>query len=139
MVGAKQKVATATRTMSATRRHDVIDVPDNGYTYSSDENESDGGEDGDIPEKDEVEERLEQMLFGDDEGFQSALKSHGRQHHGMDMDLVMAENDEDETREDEDDEHLDDVADADVGVFFFFFSFSRMGFPLAEPRYMVYG
>lgn len=122
MVGAKQKVATATRTKSATRRHDVIDVPDNDYTSSGDENDNDEDEDADIPEKDEMEEKLEQMLFGDDEGFQSALKSHGRQHQGMDMDLVMAENDEDETREDEDNEHLDDVADADVG-----FSFSRMG------------
>jgi U3 small nucleolar RNA-associated protein 18 len=68
-------------------------------------------EEDDIPEKDDVEERLEKLLFGDDEGFQAALKSHGPQ--GT-TDLVLASDQEDGEGENEDEQNMDDVADADV-------------------------
>lgn len=114
MVGAKQKVATATRTKtggyssSAQAPRQDINPADNDFTSSDEEmNEED-----DIPEKDDVEERLEKLLFGDDEGFQSALKGHG-QHQGS-TDLLLASDQEDGEGEDGDEQNMDDVADADV-------------------------
>jgi U3 small nucleolar RNA-associated protein 18 len=85
-------------------------MADNDYTSSDDEMD----EEDDIPAKDEVEESLEKLLFGDDEGFQSALKSHG-QHQGS-TDLVLASDQEDGEGEDEDEQNMDDVADADVSL-----------------------
>lgn len=82
-------------------------MADNDYTSSDAEMD----DENDIPEKDDVEERLEKLLFGDDEGFQAALKSHG--HQGT-TDLVLASDQEDGEGEDEDEQNMDDVADADV-------------------------
>lgn len=115
MVGAKQKVATATRTKSggpsssAQAPRQEFSMADNDYTSSDAEMD----EEDDIPEKDDVEERLEKLLFGDDEGFQAALKSHG--HQGT-TDLVLASDQEDGEGEDEDEQNMDDVADADVSL-----------------------
>lgn len=76
--------------------------------------EADGVETEKIREKDEVEKKLERMLFGDDEGFVGALKSQDR-----DLMALMAKSDEENgSEEDEcddfDDRDLSDVADADV-------------------------
>lgn len=116
MVGAKQKVASAAKSksggpssVSAQAAPLDFNVTDDQYTSSEGESDSDE----DIPEKDEVEERLEKLLFGDDDGFRAALKSHGGQQHSTD--LVMLSDKEDGEGEDEDDQNLDDVADADVG------------------------
>ena len=73
----------------------------------------------DEPEKDDTERKLEKLLFGDDEGFQEALKGH--QDYGV-MDLVL-QSDEEDAEEDHDlttkgiegeDRGLEDVPDADV-------------------------
>lgn len=82
-------------------------MADNGYVSSDAEMD----EEDNIPEKDDVEERLEKLLFGDDESFQAALKSHGPQ--GT-TDLVLASDQEDGEGENEDEQNMDDVADADV-------------------------
>lgn len=78
-------------------------------------------EDEDVPGKDEAEETLERLLFGDDEGFHSALKDH------RDHALVRATGGSDEEKEAEDEEvegqDMDGVADADVC--FVFGGFSR--------------
>ncbi|EED23571.1 small nucleolar ribonucleoprotein complex subunit, putative [Talaromyces stipitatus ATCC 10500] len=116
MVGAKRKVATAIRTKStgpsssAKASHHEFDMTDKDYNSS----DSEGDDEDDIPEKDEVEEKLEQMLFGDDEGFQEALKNHGR--HQESTGLVMRSDQEDGEGEveDEDKHNMDDVADADL-------------------------
>lgn len=118
MVGAKQKVATATRTKSggpsssAQAARQEFSMTDNDYTSSDAEMD----EEDDIPEKDDVEERLEKLLFGDDEGFQAALKSHG--HHQGSTDLVLASDQEDGEGEDEDEKNMDNMADADVSCHF---------------------
>jgi len=70
--------------------------------------------DGEIPAKDETEERLEKLLFGDDEGFHEALRSH--RGHQM-TDIATKSDDEGVSGDDEDageDQEMDDVADADV-------------------------
>lgn len=83
--------------------------------------EMDGGEADEevVREKDEMEKKLERMLFGDDEGFQDALKS--QQDRGL-MALGAISDEESagesgEEGEDEDGEEkgLEDVDDADVG------------------------
>lgn len=76
-------------------------------------------EDGDhmtkvAPEKDETEEKLERLLFGDDAGFHEALKSHRTP--GA-MDLVLRDDSDEEEGEGEDEGGLDDVSDADVSGF----------------------
>jgi U3 small nucleolar RNA-associated protein 18 len=79
--------------------------PDQGHNKSSDHG---------APPKDETEERLEKLLFGDDEGFHEALRYHGG--HQM-ADIAMMSGDEDVSGDDEDgkdEEEMDDVADADV-------------------------
>ncbi|KAL1961835.1 hypothetical protein VTN77DRAFT_1004 [Rasamsonia byssochlamydoides] len=70
--------------------------------------------DEEVPEKDETEKRLEKLLFGDDEGFHEALKSHRRR---QSTDIAMRSGDEDASEDDEgaeDDQDMDDVADADL-------------------------
>ncbi|KAL1866954.1 U3 snoRNP protein [Paecilomyces lecythidis] len=62
-------------------------------------------------EKDETEEKLERLLFGDDAGFHEALKSHRTP--GA-MDLVLRDASDEEEGEGEDEEGLDDVSDADL-------------------------
>lgn len=73
-----------------------------------------------VREKDEAEKKLERMLFGDDEGFQGALRD--QQDRGLKA-LVAQSDDEDISGEaegaegeDDDGEGLEDVADADVRV-----------------------
>lgn len=73
--------------------------------------------DDDSLEKDETEERLENLIFGDDSGFHEALKSHG---HGQ-TDLVRrkssdAEGGSDSQGELRDNSALEGLEDADVGV-----------------------
>lgn len=66
-----------------------------------------------IPEKDETEQKLEKLLFGDDQGFHSAL----RDHQDREMMVLSEGSDEEGDGEDKDeaeDHDLDDVADADV-------------------------
>lgn len=82
-------------------------------THMSDHNE---GNDNDVPEKDETEIRLEKLLFGDDEGFHEALRSHG-EHEMMDLSLeshddhdLGSEHDQNEGGE----QQVEHYADADV-------------------------
>ncbi|RAQ48872.1 small nucleolar ribonucleoprotein complex subunit [Aspergillus flavus] len=72
------------------------------------------GTDG-IPEKDEAEKKLERLLFGDDEGFQGALKSQ------KERSLIALSKESDDEgsdaghREDgTEDQELDGIADADL-------------------------
>lgn len=69
-----------------------------------------------IPEKDEAEEKLERMLFGDDEGFMDALKNQQERASAMQLSLHSDEESKsaDEEAEGEGDEDLENVADADV-------------------------
>lgn len=83
-------------------------MADNDYTSGDDVMD----EEDDIPEKDDAEERLEKLLFGDDEGFQAALKVHGQQRGSTD--LALASDQQDGEEEGEDEQDMDDVADADV-------------------------
>ncbi|KAJ9199581.1 hypothetical protein DTO164E3_4466 [Paecilomyces variotii] len=74
------------------------------------------GEDGGhapkvVTKKDETEEKLERLLFGDDAGFHEALKSHRTP--GT-MDLVLQADSDEEEGEGEEEGGLDDVADADL-------------------------
>lgn len=66
-----------------------------------------------VREKDEAEKKLEKLLFGDDEGFHSALKDH----QDWEMAGVPEKSDEEGGEADEggaEDRDLGDVADADV-------------------------
>ncbi|KAJ9384570.1 hypothetical protein DTO063F5_4640 [Paecilomyces variotii] len=74
------------------------------------------GEDGGhapkvVTKKDETEEKLERLLFGDDAGFHEALKSHRTP---VTMDLVLQADSDEEEGEGEEEGGLDDVADADL-------------------------
>lgn len=69
----------------------------------------------DIPEKDEAEQNLEKLLFGDDEGFHSALKEHQER----EIVGVSGESDEGEDAAEEEetgDRDLGEVPDADVSI-----------------------
>lgn len=69
----------------------------------------------DIPEKDEAEQKLEKLLFGDDEGFHSALKEHQEREIGR----VSGESDEGEEAAEEEEtgeRDLGAVPDADVSI-----------------------
>lgn len=68
-----------------------------------------------VTKKDETEEKLERLLFGDDAGFHEALKSHRTP--GT-MDLVLQADSDEEEGDGEEEGGLDDVADADVSGFF---------------------
>jgi U3 small nucleolar RNA-associated protein 18 len=77
--------------------------------------EDDVSSNGDeTPEKDEAEEKLERLLFGDDDGFQAALKSH---HHGGEQttDLVRKSGQDGTDGEgSENEEDMTNMDDADV-------------------------
>lgn len=78
-----------------------------------------------IPEKDETEEKLEKLLFGDDAGFHDALKSH--QTRGT-WDLVLQDESDKSEGEDEEEDGLENVADADVsGLLFLTFLCEGVG------------
>lgn len=70
----------------------------------------------DVPEKDEIEKKLERMLFGDDEGFMGALKS--QQERADAMQLTLHSDDESEGADEEADREeeggMDDMTDSDV-------------------------
>ncbi|OKL55625.1 hypothetical protein UA08_09086 [Talaromyces atroroseus] len=110
MVGAKQKKVSA----SAARTSSSLSAPraefnNAGMRYYSSEEEND--DEDEIPQKDEVEEKLEKLLFGDDDGFRAALKNHGEQ---RSTDLVMLSDKEDGEGDGDIEENMDDVADADL-------------------------
>lgn len=79
--------------------------------------------DDEPPAKDEAEEKLERLLFGDDDGFQTALKDH--RHHGVfgeqqTTDLVRKDGrDGMEGDEEEEEGDMADMADADVFLFIY--------------------
>ncbi|KAF3480315.1 small nucleolar ribonucleoprotein complex subunit [Arthroderma uncinatum] len=78
----------------------------------ADENDTNGNAKGDLLEKDETEEELERLIFGDSEGFHSALKEHDD---SRDLVLAAGSGSEDELGDgnaSEDD--LAGVADADL-------------------------
>lgn len=112
MSGLKQKTTRATARSpfeDATVKHASSDEDvDMEEDVESDE--------GDVPEKDEAEKKLERMLFGDDEGFMGALKS--QQERADAMQLMLHSDEEsgstDEEAEEEDDGDLDNIVDEDV-------------------------
>jgi hypothetical protein len=70
-----------------------------------------------VREKDEAEEKLERLLFGDDDGFTGALKSQnarGLVALGRESDESDADDDHDSEEDDVEGKDLDDVDDADV-------------------------
>ncbi|KAI2785748.1 hypothetical protein POX_h09507 [Penicillium oxalicum] len=66
-----------------------------------------------IPEKDEDELKLERMLFGDDEGFMSALKAQQQREDGMRL-VVHSDESADEEGEDEEEVDLANIPDSDL-------------------------
>lgn len=104
----RQKAKTASRSPFESTRptHDDSDVEMDSEASDADE---------DVPEKDEAEKKLERMLFGDDEGFHGALKSHQTRSlaalSAMSDDEAASEKSEGEEGEEKD---LDDMADDDV-------------------------
>ncbi|KAH8704739.1 WD40-repeat-containing domain protein [Talaromyces proteolyticus] len=91
-------------------------APASRFKFDESRDDADTSSDDDVLEKDEVEQKLEKLLFGDEEGFQAGLKSHGGQ---QTMDLVMRSDGEGEDGDavEEDKENLENVADDDL--FFF--------------------
>lgn len=72
-------------------------------------------DDDDIPEKDESEEKLERMLFGDDEGFMGALKSQQERADAMALTLQSdQESGSADEAEDDDEGGMGNMADSDV-------------------------
>ncbi|KAG2414231.1 hypothetical protein HFD88_003422 [Aspergillus terreus] len=70
-----------------------------------------------VREKDEAEEKLERLLFGDDDGFTGALKSQnarGLVALGRESDESDADDDHDSEEDDVEGKDLDDVDDADL-------------------------
>jgi hypothetical protein len=67
--------------------------------------------DDEIPEKDETEEKLEKLLFGDEAGFLEGLKARS-----ADQQLVARTNSDDEDAEDIGDEGLESIADENVRI-----------------------
>ncbi len=67
-----------------------------------------------VAEKDDTEKKLEGLLFGDGDEFQSALKS------GKDLNPLalasISDESADEAEGDQEEENLEDVADADVRI-----------------------
>jgi U3 small nucleolar RNA-associated protein 18 len=114
----KQKTSKRVKTRSPfentqfAKPHEDEDVDMDGAGQEEDEE--------DIPEKDDAEQKLEKLLFGDDEGFHSALREQQDSERGIVMadesdekeDADAAEEDEDEAGE----RDLGDVPDADVCV-----------------------
>jgi hypothetical protein len=76
------------------------------------ESDADDVSSPDLNAKDVTEEELEKLVFGDDAGFRSALRSHGSRN----QEVVLARDDdaEDGSAASEG-ESLEGVADADVG------------------------
>lgn len=98
-------------------------IPERNAGDDDSDVEMDGASDGEeevenVPEKDEAEKKLERILFGDDQGFQGALRD--QQDRGL-MALAAQSDEEDggaegekEGEGDDDGKGLEDVADADV-------------------------
>lgn len=105
---ARQKAKPASRSAVESRRptHDDGDVEMGSGISDGDE---------DVPEKDEAEKKLERMLFGDDEGFHGALKSH--QNRSLAALSAVSDDEaasEEEAGEESEEKDLDNMADADV-------------------------
>lgn len=67
-----------------------------------------------VPEKGEDELKLERMLFGDDEGFMSALKAQQEREGGMQLTLHSDAESASADEDGDDDGDLNNMADADV-------------------------
>ena len=112
----KQKTSKRVKTRSPfentqfAKPHEDEDVVMDGAGQAEDEE--------DVTEKDEAEQKLEKMLFGDDEGFHSALRRQQDSERGIVMaDESDEEEDADAAEEDEDEageRDLGDIPDADV-------------------------
>ena len=120
--GVKQKKAQKVKTSTRSPFENASTIPK--HIQEDSDVEMDGersGEEDEAPEKDEAEKKLERMLFGDDEGFQGALRS--QQDRGM-MALTTQSDDESAGEgegegedDDGDDKGLEGVDDADVRIY----------------------
>lgn len=118
--GVKQKKAQKVKTSTRSPFENASAIPK--HIQDDSDVEMDGepsAEEDEAPEKDEAEKKLERMLFGDDEGFQGALRS--QQDRGM-MALTTQSDDESAAGEegeddDGDDKGLEGVDDADVRIY----------------------
>lgn len=109
--GLKEK-SKRTTTRSPLENNTANLRPEDSDVEMGDETSSD---EEDIPEKDEEEEKLERMLFGDDEGFMGALKKQQDREAGMALTLHGDdESDAGEDSEGADGEDLAGMADSDV-------------------------
>lgn len=118
--GVKQKKAQKVKTSTRSPFENASTIPK--HIQDDSDVEMDGErsvEEDEAPEKDEAEKKLERMLFGDDEGFQGALRS--QQDRGM-MALTTQSDgesagEEDGESDDGDDKGLEGVDDADVRIY----------------------
>ncbi|KAJ5476200.1 hypothetical protein N7475_001929 [Penicillium sp. IBT 31633x] len=109
--GLKEK-SKRTTTRSPLENNTANLRPEDSDVEMGDETSSD---EEDIPEKDEEEEKLERMLFGDDEGFMGALKKQQDREAGMALTLHGDdESDAGEDSEGADGEDLAGMADSDL-------------------------
>lgn len=118
--GVKQKKAQKVKTSTRSPFENASAIPK--HIQDDSDVEMDGepsAEEDKAPEKDEAEKKLERMLFGDDEGFQGALRS--QQDRGM---LALTTQSDDESAageegedDDGDDKGLEGVDDADVRIY----------------------
>ena len=118
--GVKQKKAQKVKTSTRSPFENASAIPK--HIQDDSDVEMDGepsAEEDEAPEKDEAEKKLERMLFGDDEGFQGALRS--QQDRGM---LALTTQSDDESAageegedDDGDDKGLEGVDDADVRIY----------------------
>ncbi|PGH19048.1 hypothetical protein AJ79_00082 [Helicocarpus griseus UAMH5409] len=105
-VRVRQKKATSQPKETTTFVEDTHRASD--YDDDGSENES-GGEDEPMP-KDETEEKLERLLFGDTAGFRDAL----REWEGEGMELVLASEEEGEGEDEEGEEGMEGIDDSDL-------------------------
>jgi U3 small nucleolar RNA-associated protein 18 len=116
------KTALKQKTKRTTPRSPLDNAPMHPGPADNDINMDDdtSSDEDDAPEKDAAERKLEQMLFGDDEGFMGALKSQQERADAMQLTLLSDEDSEGAGHESDGEEQGDlaDMADADVCDFF---------------------
>ncbi|CAI7565568.1 hypothetical protein N7533_008009 [Penicillium manginii] len=112
------KTALKQKTKRTTPRSPLDNAPMHPGPADNDINMDDdtSSDEDDAPEKDAAERKLEQMLFGDDEGFMGALKNQQERADAMQLTLLSDEDSEGAGHESDGEEQGDlaDMADADL-------------------------
>jgi U3 small nucleolar RNA-associated protein 18 len=123
MPGSALPASSSTLPGTHTQSNKKIDYNHHHDDDDDDDDDGDNQTDNDDNEntKDETEIRLEKLLFGDDEGFRSALRSHTVRSRSPSS---RSESSQGEKGEGDGGEGLEDVDDVDVGFYFLTFFLS---------------